>query len=113
MPFIDDPFAERRRSGYKTELYAAEFLKSKGWSILAQNQKIAHVQIDILARNESGLLVLVEVKSKRSLHFGVLGKGQKSRLKRVIECLSVREPTALMVLVEDERLGFLEIPIED
>ncbi|HAG91753.1 MAG TPA: hypothetical protein DCL41_07770 [Bdellovibrionales bacterium] len=76
--------------------------------------RILGVQVDLLARSPRGVKTLFEVKSARSLDFGVLSEAQKCRLVRVAEWLSAREPCFLRVLVEKaDKDGFLEIPIED
>lgn len=85
----------------------------RGWSIEAANIKVNHVQIDLIARSPEGLKFIIEVKSQAAICFGVLARGQAQRLKRAQFCLTSMEPTSLMVLVEDAKHGFLEIPIED
>ena len=48
---------------------AAAYLAAKGYSILERNVRTAHGEIDIIASKE-GLLVFVEVKTRRSHAFG-------------------------------------------
>ena len=51
--------------GKKGENQAALFLKLKGYRILAQNYRVPHGEIDIIAQ-QGGTLVFVEVKTRRS-----------------------------------------------
>jgi hypothetical protein len=55
--------------------------------------------VDILARDSSGLLHIVEVKSEGSWIRNIVSKNQLSRLRRVAEILSQREPIELIALV--------------
>ena len=65
------PSGERskREKGKIGEDVAIEFLKNKGYEILEQNYYYNHGEIDIIAK-ENGVLVFVEVKSRRSARFG-------------------------------------------
>ncbi len=55
--------------GERGEELAENFLIRKGYSILERNWKNRHEEIDIIAKNDS-LLVIVEVKSRSSKAFG-------------------------------------------
>lgn len=59
----------RRKFGNWGEDAAAEYLQDKGYAIVERNFTCTYGEIDIIARNEEGL-VFVEVKSRRSLKFG-------------------------------------------
>jgi Holliday junction resolvase-like predicted endonuclease len=74
----------------------------KNWSIEAHRKKIAHVEIDFLARDSRGMLHIVEVKSAGAWDVGVLSENQQRRLFNVAEILSLREPIGLLVLVVEE-----------
>ncbi|MHB1051136.1 MAG: YraN family protein [Bacteroidota bacterium] len=65
------PAGERskREKGKIGEDAAIEFLKNQGFEILEQNYYYNHGEIDIIAQ-ENGVLVFVEVKSRRSIRFG-------------------------------------------
>ncbi len=56
---------DRRTSGERYELIAVEYLQKKGWTILATNLHLASEEIDIVAQDSSGIIHLVEVRSKR------------------------------------------------
>ncbi|MCL4158949.1 UNVERIFIED_CONTAM: hypothetical protein GTU68_006303, partial [Idotea baltica] len=55
--------------GNKGEDKAVEFLISKGFEILERNWRYSKAEIDIIAKDEYGL-VFVEVKTRSSLDFG-------------------------------------------
>jgi putative endonuclease len=58
----------RQSVGRWGEDIAAEYLAAKGYTILRRNVRSAHGEIDIIASKE-GLLVFVEVKTRRSHAF--------------------------------------------
>ena len=51
------------------ENIAANYLKTRGYSILAQNKHIGHAEVDVLAQKDDEL-VFVEVKTRSSSRFG-------------------------------------------
>ena len=55
--------------GQKGERRAAAFLVARRYQILEQNLRIAGGEIDILAEDEDGTLVVVEVKTRSSSEF--------------------------------------------
>jgi len=59
----------RRRLGAEGEQRAALLLERKGYRIEARNVRAGGVEIDIVARR-GGLVVFVEVKTRRSTRFG-------------------------------------------
>jgi putative endonuclease len=58
----------RQVTGRWGEDIAAQYLESKGYAILSRNVRSAHGEIDIVAIRD-GLLVFVEVKTRRSHTF--------------------------------------------
>ncbi len=52
------------------ETFAAEHLKARGYQILAQNYRYQRGEIDLIAQQEKRI-VFVEVKTRRSLKFGL------------------------------------------
>lgn len=58
-----------RTVGYKAEERAAEFLKGKGYQILAKNFTIRGGEVDLVAR-DGNILVFVEVKMRSNTAFG-------------------------------------------
>ncbi|MDD5572078.1 MAG: YraN family protein [Bacteroidales bacterium] len=67
------------------EKFAAEFLRKKGYKILATNWRFGKEEIDIIAK-DGEYIVIVEVKTRSSDYFGdpedsVTRKKQKSIVK--------------------------------
>lgn len=52
------------------EKLAAEYLKKKGYEVLAQNFYYDKAEIDIIAKKDSKTIVVVEVKTRNSDFFG-------------------------------------------
>ncbi|RKU27523.1 YraN family protein [Candidatus Poribacteria bacterium] len=52
------------------ETFAAAHLKNKGYHILAQNYRASRGEIDLVAKDRD-FIVFVEVKTRRSLKFGL------------------------------------------
>lgn len=61
--------AARHELGKRGEQAAVQWMKDTGYEILARNWRYRRAEVDIIARKE-GLLVFVEVKTRRSEHFG-------------------------------------------
>lgn len=55
---------ERKQLGQKGEQQAALFLKQQGYKIIKQNLSFKFGEIDILAQDKDGTIVIVEVKTK-------------------------------------------------
>ncbi|MCS7013370.1 MAG: YraN family protein [Chloroherpetonaceae bacterium] len=55
--------------GQRGEALAAEFLKAKGFEILAQNYRCGRNEIDLIAKRNN-VISFVEVKTRRSYEFG-------------------------------------------
>lgn len=58
-----------RAIGNRGEDIAVAFLESKGFTILERNYTFERSEIDIIAQDD-GTIVFVEVKLRRSTHFG-------------------------------------------
>jgi len=52
--------------GHDAEKVAAAYLEQQGYEIVAINWRHPRAEIDIIARNTNGLVLLVEVKYRRS-----------------------------------------------
>jgi len=61
--------AEHNELGASGEKAAENFLKEKGYQILATNWRFGSDEIDIIARH-NGFLIIVEVKTRSSNAFG-------------------------------------------
>ena len=59
----------RQKSGKEGEAIAVRQLKKKGYKILETNYRTQLGEIDIIAKDK-GTIVFVEVKARRSVHFG-------------------------------------------
>ena len=59
----------RKRMGGRGEAAAAQFLRSHGYAVLAQNWRTRDGEIDLVAER-TGVLVFVEVKARTSDRFG-------------------------------------------
>ncbi len=62
--------AEHNRLGKEGENEAVQWLTEKGYRILHRNWRSGKKELDIVARHE-GLLVVVEVKSRRNTVYGL------------------------------------------
>ena len=60
---------QQQKFGESGESIAARYLKKSGYKILEKNYRTSLGEIDIIAR-DGKTIVFVEVKSRRSVHFG-------------------------------------------
>jgi Holliday junction resolvase-like predicted endonuclease len=85
----------RKKTSFQTERRACFELEKRGWTILGHDVHVAHVQVDILARDPSGLLSIIEVKSQsRMAH---LSRSQRTRLLRACSVLAEFERVQLVL----------------
>jgi putative endonuclease len=61
--------SDKIKTGSKGENLAAEFLKKKGFEIVARNYRFKHAEIDLIIKKEDWL-IFVEVKTRSSDSFG-------------------------------------------
>jgi putative endonuclease len=61
--------AEHNELGKKGEALAKEFLMGKGYQILETNWRKGHLEVDIIAKDQS-ILVVFEVKTRNTDYFG-------------------------------------------
>lgn len=59
-----------RQLGELGEQYAAAWLESQGWQTLDRNWHCRYGELDIVSRDEAGIIVFVEVKTRRTLRYG-------------------------------------------
>lgn len=82
----------RAEIGAAAEREAAAALASAGWQILARNLRVAGLEIDILARDETGRLVAVEVRARLRVGAAtpaeILGQRKRAALRRQREAIS-------------------------
>ncbi|WP_040157402.1 YraN family protein [Nigerium massiliense] len=60
----------RRATGKDGEDLAANYVTGLGWTVLARNWRCRVGEIDLIARDDEGALVVCEVKTRRGLGFG-------------------------------------------
>jgi len=78
----------QKQLGAQGEDMAAAALKKQGYKILERNYRTPLGEIDLIARHQ-GFLVFLEVKTRRSLHFGepqeAVSPAKQARLKRLAD----------------------------
>lgn len=84
---------DNRSIGRYGEQIAAEYLAEQGYSILERNFCSRVGEVDIIARDRQGTVVFVEVKTRRSLSYGVpqlavTGQKQHQIIKAALSWLS-------------------------
>lgn len=73
----------RQWLGREGEAQAALFLETRGYRIVARNVRVDRIEIDLIARR-GGLLVFVEVKSRRASSHGDAAEAVDERKQRRI-----------------------------
>jgi putative endonuclease len=71
----------RQWLGREGEVRAARFLETRGYRIVARNVRADRVEIDLIARR-GGLLIFVEVKSRRASEHGHAAEAVDERKQR-------------------------------
>jgi len=103
-----------KKTGDKGEVLAAEYLESKGYSIIKRNYRYGKGEIDIIAKDpqEEGL-VFIEVKSRKSLEYGspeeAITKNKIKQLKRIAE-LYLYENEIIEILCRFDVIAILMLP---
>ena len=83
----------RRRDGDAAEARVADALRQHGWAIIARQVRVDRDELDIVARDPGPpeMLVVVEVRSRRSSRFGPqeerLDEAKVRRLYRAMNAL--------------------------
>jgi hypothetical protein len=73
--------------------------------------RIAHVEVDFLARDSFGLLHIIEVKSEGAIVRGILSTRQRDRLARVASVIAEKEPVQMLGLVVRSTGEILKVPL--
>ena|SRR5690606_28995220 len=85
--------AKHLKSGSIGEALAAKYLKERGYTILFQNWRFKHLEVDIIAKSE-GILVFVEVKSRSGDLYGqpyeFVDQRKQARLIRAADAFLAR-----------------------
>jgi len=61
--------SDKIKTGTEGENLAAEFLKNKGWEIVARNYRYGHAEIDLIIQRDNWT-IFVEVKTRSSSEYG-------------------------------------------
>lgn len=61
--------SDKIKRGAEGENLAAEFLRNKGWEVVAQNYRYGRGEIDLIIRRENWT-IFVEVKTRSSSEYG-------------------------------------------
>lgn len=81
--------AKHNNTGKEGELLAADYLRSKGFTIHHTNWRHSHYEIDLIA-SLNDILHFVEVKTRRSLKFGFPEESVTSKkLQHLIDAADV------------------------
>ncbi|MFT8592790.1 MAG: YraN family protein [Bifidobacterium sp.] len=65
-----EPGLSPRSLGILGESYAEQWLTCRGWTILDRNWHTRYGELDIIATDTEGVIVFVEVKTRRNHRFG-------------------------------------------
>jgi len=85
-------------------------LVRRGWKFLFHDVGILGVQLDLLMRDPSGILMIVEVKTQGRGRLAHLNWSQRRRLMRIAAFLAQWEPVELrLALVEGHDLRLLPV----
>ncbi len=106
--------SENLKKGQFCEQTALEFFRKKGWKLIAKNQKIAGVEIDLILENANAFL-LVEVKSDNSWRREYpVSKYQRSRLSRAFSafCEQNKKPVQIQLAIVDQKENVQSFDLE-
>jgi putative endonuclease len=75
----------RGELGQRAELAVADFLFVLGFEVIARNLRLGHLEVDIVARHES-LLVMTEVRTRgRGSYVGPFGSVTRTKRARLVK----------------------------
>lgn len=66
-------------------MFAARYLKKKGYRVLAKNWRARGVEVDVVVEDPRGEVVFVEVKTRRSTHMGYPEEAVTAEKRRHME----------------------------
>jgi Holliday junction resolvase-like predicted endonuclease len=107
-----------RRKGHEMEGHARLWLEGKGWKVQGSNQRIAGVEIDLVARNPQGDPYFIEVKYRRGAFFYQHSLLTQAQWKRQLKALRAsrcfffgKEAKWALLLIKDRGvIEFIENP---
>lgn len=83
-----------RALGQHAEIAVSDYLFASGFSVLARNVRVGHLELDVVAR-KGPLVVVVEVRARRRGAlvgpFASIGRTKRARLVRAVRGLWARE----------------------
>ena len=97
-PTVGDRRTPRQRAGDVAEATVADVLRRGGWVVLARKLRVGSDELDIVALDPGppATMVVVEVRSRRSRHFGSqeerLDEAKVRRLYRAVNALRAGTP---------------------
>ena len=87
---------QRKSLGKFGETQALEFLKRKNYQIIGQNIRFKCGEIDILVQDQDNTLIIVEVKTKTDLEFGLpqemVNLKKQKKLRQLAKVLAQKYP---------------------
>ncbi|MGL4483889.1 MAG: YraN family protein [Anaerovoracaceae bacterium] len=92
------------------ESVATEYLKGLGYSILSRNFRGKAGEIDIIAKKD-GLLLFIEVKSRRSLSFGIPSQAVNREKQKHIYAVAAEYLATHNVYYKERRNEVVEVYI--
>ena len=95
-----DETLSSRRLGSLGEDYAATWLAAQGWRILERNWHCRYGELDIVAVDDEGRIVFVEVKTRRATRFGTPQEAVTQAKQK-----NLRRAAVQWLLVPDHRAG--------
>ena len=96
------------KSGRLGEIYAAKYLADNGYNILETNYKTPFSEIDIIAKEKSGTLCFIEVKTRKNKNYGYGADFIfKSKMQKMI--LGAKSYIAGKKNLDDIRFDIIEV----
>ena len=100
----------RQETGRLGENLAADFLKERGYYILATNYLCRHGEIDIIARHND-YLVFIEVRTKKSRNFGSPEESITPAKKEKLIAIAWHYQQSLETMSQMWRIDFVAIEL--
>ncbi|MBO7288682.1 MAG: YraN family protein [Clostridia bacterium] len=95
-------------SGRLGEIHAAKYLADNGYNVLETNYKTSFSEIDIIAKDKSGTLCFIEVKTRKNKNYGYGADFIfKSKIQKMI--LGAKSYIALSKFSGDIRFDIIEV----
>ncbi len=92
---MPDQPGSKGETGQRAERSAAEYLKQKGYTIIAYNWRASGCEVDLIASHDE-TLCFIEVKSRRSTDFGTpeeyVGWRKRQKFIRAAKLFTARKP---------------------